>query len=644
MSRQDALEQYEAALSAGKKYYRSCMAKGQYPYPQVLEKLLENQETGGQVNIGLVDIPTDRIVGTWSEGRKSAFAGNMMPLLDPNTEFGEKWINLCHAHLDEGIRDPISCIEYLGNFYVKEGHKRVSVLKSYECPTIPGTVSRVIPALSDAPHIRVYFEFMRFYKLCPLYQITFTRPGSYARLQAALGFAPDQAWSEEAVRNFSSRFRVFSGIFDRMNTEKLPLTAADALLALLEVHPYTEAQAMTDEQLRAALSALWPDIRLLAQGEPISVSAAPEEKEKGLLGRILGTPRLHAAFIYNFDPQKSAWASAHEQGQKYLEQRLEDSVTVTSHLCGEDADETMEQAIAQGANVIFATAPSLIGACRRVAARHKNIAVFNCSLSMPYAGVRGYYCRIYEGKFISGAIAGAMAANDSIGYVANYPIMGVTAAVNAFALGARLTNPRATVHLRWSCLPGNPFKELLDQGVSVISNRDEDGAKPYLSWHLGTYRVEPDGLLTPLASPRWNWGKFYEKTMRSLQAGGIDALRDSNHAINDWWGISTGVVDVDVPDSLPAGMKQLVRILKNGVISEYIDPFLCPITAQDGTIISEGSRLLTPEEIMRMDWLCDNVEGYIPAFDSLLPQSQDLVRLLGIYRETIPPKTEEAAL
>ena len=94
MSRQDALEQYEAALSAGKKYYRSCMAKGQYPYPQVLEKLLENQETGGQVNIGMVDIPTDRIVGTWSEGRKSAFAGNMMPLLDPNTEFGEKWINL----------------------------------------------------------------------------------------------------------------------------------------------------------------------------------------------------------------------------------------------------------------------------------------------------------------------------------------------------------------------------------------------------------------------------------------------------------------------------------------------------------------------------------------------------------------------
>ena len=44
---------------------------------------------------------------------------------------------------------------------------------------------------------------------------------------------------------------------------------------------------------------------------------------------------------------------------------------------------------------------------------------------------------------------------------------------------------------------------------------------------------------------------------------------------------------------------------------------------------------------MQMDWLCDNVEGKIPAFDELLPQSRNLVRLLGIYRESIPPEIKE---
>ena len=42
-----------------------------------------------------------------------------------------------------------------------------------------------------------------------------------------------------------------------------------------------------------------------------------------------------------------------------------------------------------------------------------------------------------------------------------------------------------------------------------------------------------------------------------------------------------------------------------------------------------------------MDWLCDNVEGTIPAFDELLPNSQEMVRLLGVYRDKIPPETEE---
>ena len=46
---------------------------------------------------------------------------------------------------------------------------------------------------------------------------------------------------------------------------------------------------------------------------------------------------------------------------------------------------------------------------------------------------------------------------------------------------------------------------------------------------------------------------------------------------------------------------------------------------------------------MRADWLCAPVEGSIPDFESILPQSQELVRLLGVRRDTIPPKPEETA-
>ena len=103
---------------------------------------------------------------------------------------------------------------------------------------------------------------------------------------------------------------------------------------------------------------------------------------------------------------------------------------------------------------------------------HPEIKILNCALFLPYSGVRMYYSRIYEAKYISGAIAGAITKNDKIGYIARYPIYGTLSSINAFALGVGLTNPRAKITLSWSCLPGDPAEPLLKQGVDVFSNRE----------------------------------------------------------------------------------------------------------------------------------------------------------------------------
>ena len=61
---------------------------------------------------------------------------------------------------------------------------------------------------------------------------------------------------------------------------------------------------------------------------------------------------------------------------------------------------------------------------------------------------------------------------------------------------------------------------------------------------------------------------------------------------------------------------------------------------QEGLVRNDGSRWLSPDEILRMDWLSDVVEGRIPAFSEILPMAQSTVRLLGVYREDIPPKKD----
>jgi len=645
--RQEALKQYLYAQKLGQKFYRSCVVRGSYPYPQVLNEVFSENMGAGHVQIGLVDIPADQIVGTTTVGRRSAFAGNFMPLLQEGTEFANKWVSLCEAHLgDNGITEPIVCFEYMGRFYVTEGNKRVSVLKSYGAPTIAGNVTRIVPAWSeDDENVQIYYEFMPFYQLSGVYDVMFTRRGSYAKLQAMLGFEPEHVWTREERADFLYDFRRFKEVFEKQNAEKLPITAADAFLVWLEVNPYSE---MSKTDLQKTLAAAWPDIRIFANGSSIELSTEPVAEEKqGVIPRVLGIGKvnhLNIAFVHAFDPEHSSWTAAHDEGRMYMEERLGDRVSVRSYLShGKDPLEVMEQAVAEGAQILFATTPPLIGACRQIAVRHPQVKVLNCSLSMPYAGVRTYYSRIFEGKFVTGAVAGAMAKEDRIGYVANYPIIGTIAAINAFALGARLTNPHAKIVLRWSCMPGDPVQSLLDEGIRVISNRDSAVHDPRWAWEWGTYMVESDGALKPLASPRWNWGKFYVGVVQSVFDGTWNALntRETAKAVNYWWGMSSGVIDVSFSPSLPEGARQMGRILKQGVVAGTIDPFGGVILDNKGNLRNEGNRPLTAEEIMNMDWLAENVDGYIPAYEELLPVSQQLVRHLGLYRDQIPPQHEE---
>ena len=648
MSLQDSVEQYSYALKLGQKNYRECVARGVYPYPQVLDEILDEGTVAGVVDIGIVNIPSELICGTKSGGRRNAFAANFMPLLPQKSEFSAKWEALCAAHLsDEGIREPISCYEYMGRFYVQEGHKRVSVLKSFNSPSIPGHVKRVIPKETDEAGVRIYYEFMHFHKLSGLYQVYFSRPGAFAKLQAALGFEAEHVWTEDERRRFVSAFYTLRKLLEKRYSRVNTVGVSEAMLVWLQVYSLEELRNMSQEEISKALPGILSEVYVRESDTPIAVNTEPEEAQKGMLGRlydvVFSQPKLSIAFINECTPERSYWVMAHDIGRQQLEEQMGESVSIRTYTLSDklDADAAMEAAIADGAKLIFTTTARLIIACRRAAAKHKGLHIFNCSVSMPYPGVRSYYCRIYEGKFISGAIAGAMSRGNDIGYVASSPIFGVCAGINAFALGAQMTNPEARIHLRWSSTEPDPISELIKQGVEIISNRDIPYAeRPQANWGLS--RVLPDGSMQPLASPYWNWGDFYVKVVKGIQAGTLDEKsgHETHQAINYWWGMRSGVVNMRFSEELPLGVRQLAETLRSCIIHGSISPFERRMTDQSGNVISDGSHIFTPEEILNMDWLCENVCGKIPSFDELMPMSQPLVRLLGIYRDSLPPEKE----
>ena len=643
--RTEATGQYREALKQGQKYYHACVSQGRYPYPQVLESINPECMSAARQEMGVLEIPADAIVGTLAEGRKAAFAGNFMPLLDENTEFAAKWIALCSAHLGpKGITDPISCFEYMGRFYVQEGHKRVSVLRSYGAPSIQAKVTRIFPGWSEDPAIIAYYEFLEFYKRSGIYVLQFTHPGCIQKIEQILGYEQGHVWTEDERANFMSMYWILR---EAASAEVLEHTRdhslSELLLSMLELYPYAQLSTLGVSDMRTRLAGVLPDLKFAAEEATVdntTVSTEPEIPGKSLVGRILdgiSRPVLNVAFVHVNTPETSVWTHNHDEGRKYLEKALGSQVKVTNYFVnGKSGEMLMEQAVKEdNAQVIIATAPTLLAAARQTAALHPGVKVLVCALSVPYVGVRTYYSRIYEAKFISGAISGVLCGDRPVGYIARYPILGVPAAVNAFALGLRMTNPKARLHLDWSCLEGDPAVRLKEAGARIISGHPIAASTPSnVAPGWSTSIMQDDGSMLPLASDVWDWGRTYEQMIRSILAGAWETTVPRGNSVSYWWGMDSGVINIDLADTVPDGVRQLAGILKEGISNGSIQIFHGNIRDQKGCLRIDNDTWLSPEDLMQMNWLCDNVVGRIPGYNELLAMSKETSRLLALPEDT----------
>lgn len=634
-----SVEAYQAANKSAQKAYRAALNKGEYPYLSSLDDFLPYEKTAGEKYIGLVEIPLDLVVGTKTAGRQNSFASNFMPLLGEETEFAYKWSGLYDAQLQEGIRDPIVAYEYMHRFYVMEGNKRVSVLKSLNAVKISAKVTRIIPKKTEDLENKIYYEFMDFYEDAKIYDIWFSKEGSYEKLSRHYGYEPGQAWAEDSRTALRSEFQSFRKIYKSKGGDKIHMTSGDAFLAYIDIFPSWKLQTSSEEELRDNLTKMWDEFLTLAQNQSMKIVLEPQQKEKpagglSILKSFLGTELKHLkiAFIYEKSVENSAWNYAHEMGRMHLEQVFGDKVKTSIYEHAEytnNSEDILEAAIDDGNKIIFTIAAQLANASVKAAVNHPDIKILNCSTNSKYQAIRTYYCRMYESKFLLGVIAGALSETNHLGYMADYPIYSTIANINAFALGAQTVNPRVKVHLRW-----NSVKEETDtqwpESVKIISDKDwinpEHPTRKY-----GLYRQMEDGTIENIAASICHWGKLYELIIRSImeKTWKTEVEKNKNRALNYWWGISSGVLEVVCSQKLPDGTRILIDMLTENIRRREFSPFQFAWTLQDGTVMNEANNRLEPEDIYKMNYLASNVEGGIPVLDDLKEDAKEFVQLQG---------------
>ena len=268
--------EYAAALKLGKKQYQNSVSKGEYPYLPVLDEILSYTDIVSQVSLGVMDIPLSKLVGTKTTERSISFANNFMPLLRERTEFAIKWESLYKHQIEEGIQDPIIAYEFMNRFYVKEGNKRVSVMKYVGAYSILGSVIRLIPKRTDELENRLYYEFLDFYKISSNCDIWFSKEGGYKKLLELMGMQPDQVWTQEERVFFRSAYGRFAKAFAMAKGDRLKLTEGDAFLVYIEVYGYDNVKGQTEREMYQALMRIWEEIQLANRGRQIELIQDPQ--------------------------------------------------------------------------------------------------------------------------------------------------------------------------------------------------------------------------------------------------------------------------------------------------------------------------------------------------------------------------------
>ncbi len=628
---------YNDALKLAQKEFRRCTAAGEYPYLSVLDEILSPEKLAGGVDLGLVSVPMEFIVGTRTAGRTNAFARNFMPLMEPESEFADKWQRLCLAHLEEGIRDPVKVYEYLNRYYVEEGNKRVSVLRFFGAESVEALVTRIMPDPREGREAEQYLEFVEFYRVSRINYVEFTKPGGYAHLQQLLGKSVNEVWTDEDRQDFHAAWFFFRRAYEANGGARLRSTVGDALLAYLDVYGYQQLRTCGEAELKKSLARVWEEIVLLQEPDPIDVKLDPEaERPEGLLAKVLPKAEkpMKAAFIHDKDPALSGWTYGHELGREHVQRIFGGQIETAAYFNALDADAgaVIEQAIADGCSVIFTTSPRLLPASLRAAVAHPKTVIFNCALNMSHRYIRTYYARMYEAKFIAGVIAGALAGSDNVGYICDYPIFGQVAGINAFALGVQTVDPRATVYLEWSSVGGveAATKRLTDRGVRLVSSQDLARLRDRGRSTFGLSLLDGDSQVN-LAMPVWQWGVYYEALLRRIRDKSLQSeYTGSNKALNYYWGMSAGVVEMRYSDKLPTATRKLAGLIEKSIRAGLCDPFRGPLYDQAGHLVVGKDKTLPTEQVIDMSWLNENVSGAIPAYEDLSETGKATVGVAGV--------------
>ena len=329
-------------------------------------------------------------------------------------------------------------------------------------------------------------------------------------------------------------------------------------------------------------------------------------------------------FIYVGSRDDYGYNQAHALGANSLKSLPGIKVVEEEKVPETDAvEKTMESMInLDGATLLFPTSfgyynPHML----KMAVKYPKLRFEHCGglwTDKDPKNAGSYFGYIDEAQHVSGIIAGYASKSGKLGFVAAKPIPQVLRNINAFAMGARIANPRATLQVIFTGDWSMPVKEaeatnsLIDQGAEVITCH-VDGPKTVVEnaarrgalvsgYHVNQASLAPTSYLT---GAEWNWEGLYPRLAKMYTA---------DETIPNFYrgGLKEGLVKVSPYGAMVGeAARKHADDVKAKLLAGGYTIFKGPLLDNKGkTAIASGvERSQTDPELEKMDYLVEGVIG-----------------------------------
>jgi basic membrane protein A len=337
----------------------------------------------------------------------------------------------------------------------------------------------------------------------------------------------------------------------------------------------------------------------------------------GVAGTAYGADKeMKVGFVYVSPIGDAGYSYSHDVGRQAVEAM---PGVMTSYVEavpeGPDSERVILNMARKGFDVIFATSFGYMDPMLKVAKQFPKTTFMHCSGFKMADNMGNYFGRMYQPRYLSGMLAGAMTKGNVLGYVAAFPIPEVIRGINAFTLGARSVNPDAVVRVVWTKTWYDPAtekeaaKSLLDVGADVIAQHQDSPGPQEAAQEKGVYSIGYNSNMAAFApkahltAPVWNWAPYYTKIVEEVRNGTWKPEAA-------WPGMAEGVVELaPFGPMVPQDLQDKVNAEKAAIIAGTQKIFVGPIKDQKGEVKLAQGVVATDAELLGMTWFVEGVVG-----------------------------------